>query len=147
MFLLHNGPLAALSRAMRTQQTLVSEIRHRDRSVDLPFVVFPLFPATSSAGAVVTIGRGRSSDLVLGESSVSKLHARLRLGARGSVTIEDAGSQNGTFVDDRRVVTAPTSQPLASGSLVRLGEVELTYLAAPELQALVRALVPRLRRP
>jgi len=148
-FLLHNGPLAALNRAVRTQQTLVTEIRLRDRCVDLPFVVFPLFPASSSAPAALTLGRGRSSDLVLGERSVSKLHAVIRLGARGGVTVEDAGSQNGTFVDDQRIPTNGAShpRPLVSGCLLRLGEVELTYLEAAELQALVRALVPELRRP
>lgn len=69
----------------------------------------------------ITIGRHPSSDLQLdpeGDLDVSAHHAEVRA-EDGRVTIRDAGSTNGTFVNGRRV---DGTQPLRDGDVISLGE-------------------------
>jgi putative nucleotidyltransferase with HDIG domain len=75
-------------------------------------------------GAAKTIGRADDADVVVDEPSLSRLHARLRMASTGVVTIEDAGSTNGVFVNglQRQIAT------VTAGDKVRLGAVE--YRAA-----------------
>lgn len=71
----------------------------------------------------VAIGRVAGNDVVLADPSVSARHARLRL-AGGVWTLADLGSINGSQVDGEPVQQA---LPVAPGSIVRLGEVELAF--------------------
>ena len=71
----------------------------------------------------VAIGRVAGNDVVLVDPSVSARHAGLRLFG-GVWTIADLGSINGSRVDGEPVQQA---LPLAPGSIVRLGEVELAF--------------------
>lgn len=74
------------------------------------------------------LGRSRDCDVPLlrAPADVGKLHARLTYRSRsGSFIIEDLDSQNGTYVDGRRVRSAP----LRTGSSVRLGgSLAFTYM-------------------
>jgi hypothetical protein len=65
---------------------------------------------------IVTIGRTRNNDICLQTRGVSRDHARL-LVAPGGVTLVDASSTNGCFVNDVRV----KRQRLRDGDLVRIG--------------------------
>jgi hypothetical protein len=69
------------------------------------------------------LGRDPDVDLFIDSPSVSRRHALIAVTAT-SVTIEDLGSKNGTFVTGRSVV-APT--PLTDGDVIRLGSVEVTF--------------------
>ena len=73
-----------------------------------------------AAGESKTIGRSTDADVIIDEPSLSRLHARVRMGADGAVTIEDLGSTNGIFVNgtQRRAAT------VAAGDAVRLGALE-----------------------
>jgi ABC transport system ATP-binding/permease protein len=61
---------------------------------------------------VLTVGRGSGNDLVLDHSSVSRLHAVLKVEADGSVVIADRGSTNGVLVNSERI---PGEAKLANG--------------------------------
>ena len=88
---------------------------------------------------IVTIGRTRNNDICLPSTGVSRDHARL-LVAPGSVTLVDASSTNGCFINDVRV----TRQRLRDGDLVRIGdrsfrfELSLSAGAASAAQPSVR---------
>lgn len=72
----------------------------------------------------VTIGRdARQTFVVTGDVQISRLHARVLLGA-GGVVAEDLGSTNGTFVNTQRI-TNPTV--LQEGHLLRVGQQLLRY--------------------
>jgi pSer/pThr/pTyr-binding forkhead associated (FHA) protein/subtilisin family serine protease len=71
---------------------------------------------------VTTLGRSHENDLVLQDPKVSRYHARLVCSEDGC-SVQDLGSVNGTFVNDRRVGSAW----LTPGDRLRLGDVELTY--------------------
>lgn len=80
-----------------------------------PGVVFPL-------EGWITIGRAATSDIVLDEPFVSSTHARLV--PRGQFyVVEDLGSTNGTFVNERPV----TEAQLKFEARVRIGETVFRY--------------------
>ena len=72
-----------------------------------------------------TIGR-EGCEVVLPDPEVSRRHATIR-DAGGSLAIEDLGSTNGTYVNDRRVHGV---QVLAAGDTVRLGNTVWSIRAA-----------------
>ncbi len=78
-------------------------------------VVFPL-------EGWITVGRAATSDIVLDEQFVSSTHARLL--PRGQFYyVEDLGSTNGTFVNEKQV----TEAQLKLDSRVRIGETTFRY--------------------
>ncbi len=80
-----------------------------------PGVVFPL-------DGWITVGRAPTSDIVLDEHFVSSTHARFV--PRGQFyVVEDLGSTNGTFVNEKPV----TEAQLRFESRVRIGETVLRY--------------------
>ena len=69
------------------------------------------------------LGRDPDAEILLDSPGVSRRHARLTISA-GRATIEDLGSKNGTFVDDRRV---DGPRALADGDTIGVGSVKLTF--------------------
>jgi hypothetical protein len=74
-------------------------------------------------GTVAVIGRDPACELVVSDPKCSRRHAVLEAGPQG-MTIRDAGSANGVFVNDRKVERAPIKE----GDLIRLGDVVLKVL-------------------
>jgi FHA domain-containing protein len=76
----------------------------------------------------VVIGRGLECDVRVSSMTVSRAHARLRVGREAAI-LEDLCSRNGTYLRGVKV-----SEPvrLADGDAVRLGQVEMVFrVAAP----------------
>lgn len=67
--------------------------------------------------ARVTVGRTPENDLQVDESFMSRQHAVIKLG-EGGITVEDAGSTNGVFVNDRRV----RRHTIHDGDVLQLGK-------------------------
>ena len=94
--------------------TLVVE----DSDILAPNTRFPV------EGGTTSIGRSGASDIVLkSDDYVSGQHARLTRHG-GLLYVEDAGSTNGTFVNERKAVGAT---PLSSGDRVRVGSTTFRY--------------------
>ncbi len=55
-----------------------------------------------------TVGRHPESDIFLNDVTVSRHHCRFQV-TDDSVTVEDSGSTNGTYVNDERIDTAVLS--------------------------------------
>lgn len=72
----------------------------------------------------ITIGRDPESTIFLNDVTVSRSHAVLHLDGP-SVRIEDAGSLNGTYVNDAIV----TDQVLRSGDVVQIGRFQMVFLS------------------
>ena len=79
------------------------------------------------SGLETVIGRDPSSDCVVDFSAVSRHHAKIRRVAQG-YTIEDLGSSNGTFLNERRL-NQPTA--LRPGDLIGIGRA-VTLVFDPE---------------
>ena len=99
----------------------------------------------------ISVGRASNNDLVVRHHTISKLHARIerKEGAVGSggegspYTLADAGSTNGTWVNDQRLMS-PATHTLAPGDRVLMGEVECHFLDADLLYDRLRRIVPTL---
>jgi pSer/pThr/pTyr-binding forkhead associated (FHA) protein len=77
-----------------------------------PGKVFPLMKNE------VTIGRDINNEIVINDAEISRKHCRLIMFG-DSFAIEDLGSTNGTWVNERRI----TSQhQLTNGETIRLGD-------------------------
>ena len=78
----------------------------------------------------IVVGRSSRSDLVVPDLSLSRVHAEiLREGDR--YLIKDAGSKNGTFLNDRPV-SVPTA--LRKGDKIGLGTAALWFNSDPQSQ-------------
>lgn len=71
----------------------------------------------------VNVGRSADNDVAVDHPTVSRHHAWVKED-QGEFLVFDVGSANGTFVNDERV-EAP--RQLASGDIVRFGEVEFVF--------------------
>lgn len=72
---------------------------------------------------VANIGRAEYNDLVVPDESVSTSHAKLQR-REGVWVLVDLESTNGTYVDGERITT---DAPIAPGSMVRFGDVQLVF--------------------
>ena len=92
--------------------------KHRGRSVRL-------------AAGETLVGREKGCPIRLATADVSRRHCRLTVAAAGggeTVTVEDLGSRNGTYVNDHPVAGVVTLKP---GDRLRIGPVRFAY-ADPE---------------
>lgn len=71
------------------------------------------------------VGRDAAAHVRLDDPSVSRRHARIMVSASGA-RIEDLGSKNGTFIEDRRL-SAQGAEPLRNGCRVAFGTVTATF--------------------
>lgn len=86
-------------------------------------------------GNSCTVGRGAEADFLLDDDGISRLHARVLLGADGRIKVKDLKSTNGTFVNDRRVEV----HNLEDGDNIRLGaETTIRYALEDETAANMR---------
>jgi FHA domain len=95
-----------------------SELVVEDSEVLAPETRFPVRDGATS------IGRSSASDIVLkSDDYASGRHARLTRHG-GLLYVEDMGSTNGTFVNERKTVGAT---PLRHGDIVRIGSTIFRY--------------------
>jgi len=71
----------------------------------------------------VAIGRGDTARLKLRDAGASRRHAVLTM-AQGDARLEDAGSQNGTYLNGERVEEART---LSSADVITIGDASLVF--------------------
>jgi hypothetical protein len=76
----------------------------------------------------ISVGRTRNSDIVIRDSSVSKLHAHFRVEG-ANVTLTDVGSHNGTKVDGTRLVPHQP-YPIRVGAMLTVGAVAVRIIDA-----------------
>lgn len=74
----------------------------------------------------IWVGREQQCDVWLPVDGVSKLQARLIRGPDGACEIVDAGSKNGTFVNEQRL-NRDKPAFLADHDRIRFGPLEVTY--------------------
>jgi hypothetical protein len=104
--------------------------------VDLDDAVeLEVYPLVKKPGASfpdrITIGRTSNNDVVIADTSVSRLHAYVR--RIGDVwSVADAGSKNGTWLRGE-ALEARKERPLPSRALLRLGDVDVTFYLATDL--------------
>jgi pSer/pThr/pTyr-binding forkhead associated (FHA) protein len=78
-------------------------------------------PRTVRLSGSVPIGRGDACAIKLSDTYVSQMHARL-YGQDGGWFVEDLGSTNGTFLNDRKV---DRPMQIHAGDVVKVGKTVL----------------------
>lgn len=103
----------------------------------LPQEDYEVYPLSKKPGASfpdrITIGRTANNDIVIPDSSVSRLHGYVRRDGDRWL-FADAGSKNGSWLAGVELV-ARREQALPSKSVLRLGDVDVTFYVADDLYA------------
>src|ERR1700716_3517322 len=79
-----------------------------------------------AGGRRLNVGRGTDNDLYLNHTSVSKIHAAVRMDILGTLIVADTGSTNGTHINGVRIPYGE-ARPIAEGDVVAFGEVEVRF--------------------
>jgi hypothetical protein len=77
-------------------------------------------------GKRLNVGRGTDNNLYLNHSSVSKIHAALKMDQLGTLLVADTGSTNGTHINCQRIPYGE-ARPIAEGDVVAFGDVEVRF--------------------
>ena len=79
---------------------------------------------------LLKIGRDASNNIVLHSEKASSLHAEITLMDNGDIMLEDKGSHNGTFIQNRPIKPGvPVS--IRRGDAIRFADVELIWSQVP----------------
>ena len=103
-------------------RTLRDETGKVEAILDPMFVVYPLRKARPDGPFrnTILVGRSRTNDVCIAHSSVSKLHARIRISDLGALFVSDAGSSNGTTLDGA-ALAADVERPISNGAHLNFG--------------------------
>jgi hypothetical protein len=77
-------------------------------------------------GKRVNVGRGTDNNLYLNHTSVSKIHAALKMNSEGTLLVADTGSTNGTHINGMRIPYGE-ARPIADGDVIAFGDVEVRF--------------------
>ncbi len=92
-----------------------------------------------------SIGRDAQNDIILDDTAVSRLHAKVKKEAAPrrpeQFYVQDLGSSNGTFVNDKKIVR----KALNDGDVIRIGETRLAFKIADPSAAKPKAKKARKR--
>lgn len=98
-----------------------------------------IYPLVKKAGASfpdrITIGRTSNNDIVVADASISRLHAYVRRDGKQWV-VADGGSKNGSWLKGS-TLEARRERPLESRSVLRIGDVDLTFYLAADLYSVL----------
>jgi pSer/pThr/pTyr-binding forkhead associated (FHA) protein len=101
----------------KTEVAFIARVTLPEGSRELPLSFVP-------GGRRLNVGRGTDNNLYFNHSSVSKVHAALRMDSDGTLLVADTGSTNGTHINGVRIPYGE-ARPIAEGDVVAFGEVEV----------------------
>jgi pSer/pThr/pTyr-binding forkhead associated (FHA) protein len=110
-----------------------------ERTAGVSVRVMPIRAAKESPRHLITVGRTAKNDVTISDISVSRFHAFFKRSADGGFLLHDAGSTNGTIVNESSVSTKETGPPsdVKSGDNIRFGQVDVTFLEVDALRSYV----------
>ena len=114
------GPAGKGARAETKPEVIVNArvtLPEGSREIELGF---------TQGGKRLNVGRGTDNDLYLNHTSVSKIHAALKMDSQGTLLVADTGSTNGTHINGQRIPYGE-ARPISEGDLVAFGDVEVRF--------------------
>ncbi len=110
-----------------------------ERTAGVSVRVLPIRAAENSHAHLITVGRAANNDVTICDISVSRFHAFFKRAPSGGFQLHDAGSTNGTIVNETSVCTKEAGPPtdLRSGDNIRFGQVDVTFLEVDALRSYV----------
>jgi pSer/pThr/pTyr-binding forkhead associated (FHA) protein len=103
----------------KTEVAFSARITLPEGSREMPLSFIP-------GGRRLNVGRGTDNNLYFNHSSVSKVHAAVRMDDAGTLLVADTGSTNGTHINGVRIPYGE-ARPIAEGDVVAFGEVEVRF--------------------
>lgn len=94
-----------------------------------PILVLPVRKNQTMFSTMITLGRTQNNDIILSDVSISKFHAWFKIDG-STVEVYDAGSRNGTFVGEARLVPKGPPERITSGVELRFGGRKFLLLDA-----------------
>jgi FHA domain len=98
------------------------------QSLGRSFMALALRKVSDTFPHMITLGRTGNNDLVVADSSISKLHAIFTHSAQKGFELADAGSKNGTWVAGRQLVARGEATAVRLGDRIRVGRIEFTVV-------------------
>ncbi len=119
--------------------SLTDETLPMGRVVLADLVDFDVYPMVKKPGASfpdrITVGRTSNNDIVVVDASISRLHAYVR--PQGATwVVADGGSKNGSWLKGEPLEPR-RERPLSSRTILRLGDVDMTFYLAADLFAVL----------
>jgi FHA domain len=135
----HGDPRSHRSGAGATARAVRVSAGDLDLIIDESWSAWSLLkrPGQSSSSDML-LGRAPTNDISIAHSSVSKLHARIRVEGV-ELVMSDASSSNGTVVNGESV-RAGDEVPLVSGDFVRFGACVFQVFSPSHINAIVTRL-------
>ncbi|HEY6803665.1 MAG TPA: FHA domain-containing protein [Pyrinomonadaceae bacterium] len=96
---------------------VIARITQPNGTREIPLIFKP-------GGKRLNVGRASDNELMLNDTSVSKIHAALLMTSEGTILVADTGSTNGTFINGRRI-SYGESRLIEEGDVVGFGDVEV----------------------
>ena len=103
----------------RPPVTLTARVTLPEGSREVELVLTP-------GGKRVNVGRGTDNNLYMNHTSVSKIHAALKMDSEGTLLVADTGSTNGTHINGLRIPYGEV-RPIADGDVLAFGDVEVRF--------------------
>ena len=91
-------------------------------------------------GTDITLGRSPKSSIQLDEASISRMHARFFIDG-DDVEIEDQGSSNGTFINDKKIGARTV---VKDQDLVRLGSILFKFFSHNNIGGIIQDKIYRM---
>jgi hypothetical protein len=127
--LLSKGEPAAETTQTFSPEEVGDHLEHEDFGLEGPALVVRAGGGRAGesfkpAGERTRIGRSPDCEIFLDDVTVSRNHAVL-VQENGKFRVEDQGSLNGTFVNRKRIDSAP----IAEGDELQIGKYRMTFIA------------------
>jgi len=74
----------------------------------------------------ITLGRDQTNDIVITDTKISRIHARIESDPKGGIRLVDLGSTNGSQLNGKRVAWAEIHQ----GDVIMVGNTQIRFLPA-----------------
>jgi hypothetical protein len=128
---------AVIAALRRQAESLTPEMPQRPHAFGDARLVLPVQKVQGSFPSMITVGRTKNNDVVLADPMISKFHAYFRL-VDGAWMLADAGSVNGTRINDVTLPPKGAPQPLRVGDRIGFGDRVLVFLDSAGAWAALR---------
>jgi hypothetical protein len=92
----------------------------------------------STFPSMITVGRTRNNDVVIADALISKFHAFFRL-VDDHHELADAGSQNGTRINDQTLTPKGPAVRVRSGDVIHFAQLRFRFVDAAACWQVLRA--------
>jgi pSer/pThr/pTyr-binding forkhead associated (FHA) protein len=103
----------------KNEVSIIARVTLPEGSREIPLTFTP-------GGKRLNVGRATDNEIHLNHTSVSKIHAALKMDGLGTLLVADTGSTNGTHINGVRIPYGE-ARPIVDGDVIAFGDVEVRF--------------------